>query len=160
APIGSQLPLSWMSIRSLLRALSAGVIALLAVPVSASAHGLVGKADLPIPMWLFIWAAAAVLVISFAALGLLWSSPQLEQDRFRPLPEVLSRAVTSRGTEVVCGLVGVAGFVIVILCGFLGTQLGTQNIAPTFVYVAFWLGLVPASVLFGDVFAAFNPWRA
>ena len=49
---------------------------------------------------------------------------------------------------------------MVILCGFFGTQLATQNIAPTFVYVAFWLGFVPVSVLFGDVFAAFNPWRA
>ena len=27
-------------------------------------------------------------------------------------------------------------------------------------YVAFWLGFVPVSVLFGNVFAAFNPWRA
>ena len=24
----------------------------------------------------------------------------------------------------------------------------------------FWVGLVPASVLFGDIFRAFNPWRA
>ena len=24
----------------------------------------------------------------------------------------------------------------------------------------FWVGLVPLSVLFGDVFRAFNPWRA
>ena len=64
--------------RPLLRMLGAGVIALLAVPASAGAHGLVGKADLPIPMWLFVWAAAAVLVLSFAALGILWSSPRLE----------------------------------------------------------------------------------
>ena len=35
-----------------------------------------------------------------------------------------------------------------------------ENIAPTFVYVVFWVGLVPASVLFGNVFYAFNPWRA
>jgi len=33
-------------------------------------------------------------------------------------------------------------------------------IAPTFVYVVFWLGFVPASLVFGDVFRAFNPWRA
>src|SRR6202008_4085098 len=32
--------------------------------------------------------------------------------------------------------------------------------APTFVYVIFWLALVPASVVLGDVFKAFNPWRA
>jgi hypothetical protein len=38
-------------------------IALL-VPDGALAHGIVGKTDLPIPRWLFAWAAAVVLVIS------------------------------------------------------------------------------------------------
>jgi len=36
------------------------------------AHGLVGRTDLPIPKWLFGWAAAVVLVLSFAALAVLW----------------------------------------------------------------------------------------
>jgi hypothetical protein len=139
---------------------TATVAAGLALPAAAEAHGLVGKADLPIPMWLFIWAAAAVLVISFAAIGLLWSRPLLAEERFRPLPGALSRALTSRVTEVVCGAIGFALLVGVLLCGFFGTQLATQNVTPTFVYVAFWLGLVPVSVLFGDVFRAFNPWRA
>jgi hypothetical protein len=39
-------------------------------------------------------------------------------------------------------------------------QTAAANFAPTFVYVIFWLALVPLSVLFGDVFRAFNPWRA
>jgi hypothetical protein len=39
-------------------------------------------------------------------------------------------------------------------------QTPAANIAPTFVYVVFWNGLVLLSVLFGDVFRAFNPWRA
>ena len=34
------------------------------------------------------------------------------------------------------------------------------NFAPTFIYVIFWVGLVVLSILFGDVFRAFNPWRA
>src|SRR5690349_11242676 len=149
-----------MRSRSLLRVLSAVAIALLVAPAAASAHGLVGKADLPIPMWLFIWSAAAVLVISFAALGMLWSRPRLEEDRFRPLPDGLSRVLTSRALDAVCGTIGFALLVAVLLCGFFGTQLPTQNVTTTFVYVAFWLGLVPLSVLFGDVFRAFNPWRA
>ena len=41
-----------------------------------------------------------------------------------------------------------------------GSDVASANIAPTFVYVVFWLGLVPVSLLFGDVFRAFNPWRA
>ena len=41
-----------------------------------------------------------------------------------------------------------------------GDQSVPENITPTFVYVIFWVGLVPASVIFGNVFHAFNPWRA
>ena len=41
-----------------------------------------------------------------------------------------------------------------------GTQVVPQNLAPNFVYVHFWVGLVIVSVLLGDVFRAFNPWRA
>ena len=50
----------------------------LAVPASASAHGLVQRSNLPIPEWLFGWAAAIVLVISFVALAALWPKPRLE----------------------------------------------------------------------------------
>ncbi len=49
---------------------------------------------------------------------------------------------------------------VVVWSGFRGTESSTANFAPTFVYVIFWLGLVPVSVLFGDVFRALNPWRA
>ena len=45
----------------------------------AHAHGLVQRANLPIPEWLFFLAAAVVLVVSFVALALLWSKPRLEQ---------------------------------------------------------------------------------
>ena len=45
------------------------------------AHGLVGRSDLPIPEWLFGWAAAIVLIVSFVALAVLWPEPKLEGDR-------------------------------------------------------------------------------
>ena len=35
-----------------------------------------------------------------------------------------------------------------------------DNLAPTFILIDFWVGLVFVSVLFGDVFRAFSPWRA
>src|SRR5437899_2316343 len=41
-------------------------------PDAASAHGLVGRADLPIPSWLFGWGASIVLIVSFVALATLW----------------------------------------------------------------------------------------
>ncbi len=69
----------------LLPSLFAGLaLAALLLPASAQAHGIVGRADLPIPVWLFSWAAAIVLVVSFVALSTLWTRPQLqEQHRSR-----------------------------------------------------------------------------
>ena len=121
------------------------------------AHGLVGRSDLPIPEWLFGWAAAVVLIVSFLALAALWSEPRLEVDRWRalPWPRGLSRVL-----DVVCGAIGLFLLGVVIWSGLSGVQSVTANFAPTFVYVIFWVGLVPVSVLFGDVFRAFNPWRA
>jgi len=128
------------------------------ISLFAHAGGLLGRADLPIPEWLFGWAAAMVLVISFVALAVLWPEPRLERDRWRPLPG--GRALASRPVEILCGAIGVALLVAVVYTGLEGTQSPAANFAPTFVFVIFWIGLVPASVLFGDVFRAFNPWRA
>lgn len=125
------------------------------------AHGIVGRTDLPIPEWLFGWAAAVVLVISFVALAVLWPEPRLQDGGgLRPLPRALSRVLVSRPLEIVCGAVGIFLLGLTVWSGLTGVQTATANFAPTFVYVVFWLGLVPVSVLFGDVFRAFNPWRA
>jgi hypothetical protein len=128
--------------------------ATLALPASALAHGLVGKQDLPIPRWLFAWAAAGVLVVSFVGLAVLWPRPRLEQARERPVLTVPA------ALEVLCGALGVAAFVVVVWAGYAGIQSATANLAPTAIYVAFWVGIPFATLLLGDVFAAFNPWRA
>jgi hypothetical protein len=130
------------------------------ITLFAHAGGLIGRSDLPIPEWLFGWAAAMVLVISFVALAVLWPEPKLEGDRWRPLPGGIGRLIGSRPVEIVCGAIGVALLGFVIYTGLEGTQSPAANFAPTFVFVIFWIGLVPASVLFGDIFRAFNPWRA
>jgi hypothetical protein len=124
------------------------------------AHGLVARADLPIPEWLFAWAAGMVLVVSFVALAVLWPQPRLQQRDWRPLPGGIGRALASRPVEVLCGAIGVFLLALTVYAGLRGEQSPTANFAPIFIYVIFWLALVPASVLFGDVFKAFNPWRA
>lgn len=123
------------------------------------AHGLVQRANLPLPEWLFGWAAAVVLVVSFAALAVLWAEPRLEEDRWRPLPGV-GRALGSAALEVILGALGFALLVVTILAGYLGPSDPLSNFAPVFVLIIFWVGLAFASVLFGDLFHALNPWRA
>jgi hypothetical protein len=134
--------------------------ATLATAGAAQAHGLGGRADLPIPVWLFSWVAAVVLVISFVALGALWKEPRLASSAVHRIPAWLNSVVTSRAVSIVLGAAGVFLLGVTIWSGFAGTQIATGNFAPIFVYIIFWLGLVPASIVFGDVFAAVNPWRA
>lgn len=144
----------------MIRAAAAALIAALLVAEPAHAHGLVQRANLPIPEWLFGWAAAAVLVVSFAALGLLWSRPRLEEDAWRPLPFGIGKVLASKPVELVCGALGVALLVVVIVAGFAGPPDPLSNFAPVFLLIVVWVGMAFASVLFGDVFRAFNPWRA
>jgi hypothetical protein len=138
----------------------ASPIVTLLFPDVASAHALVGRKDLPVPAWLFAWGASLVLIISFALLSVAWTEARLQKEDWRAMPRWFSRATLNAGTQVVCGLIGVGLFVVVLYAGFRGIEDPTQNFSITFVFYTFWLGMVLASVLFGDVFRAFNPWRA
>jgi hypothetical protein len=136
------------------------VAAALVLPATAGAHGLIQRANLPIPEWLFGWAAAIVLIVSFLALALLWPQPRLEGAADgRPVPR-LGRFFGSSALENVCQVIGALLLVVVLVSGFFGTQQAEQNFAPVFIFITFWVGLAFASALFGDVFRAFNPWRA
>ncbi len=130
------------------------------MPATAVAHGLVQRANLPLPEWLFAWAAAVVLVVSFVALATLWPRPRLEQPGWRPLPGGLGRILGSTALESVCGVIGVALLAVTVVSGLVGAQSSFANFAPTFVFITFWVGMAFASVLLGGVFAAFSPWRA
>ncbi len=129
-------------------------------PDAASAHALVGRKDLPVPAWLFAWGASVVLVISFALLTVAWTKARLQDEDWRPLPRGLSIAVLNPVTQTLCGLIGVGLFVLVLYSGFRGIEDPTHNFSIIFVFYTFWLGLILPSVLLGDVFRAFNPWRA
>jgi hypothetical protein len=118
------------------------------------AHGIVGRADLPIPVSLFAAAAAAVLVVSFVALASGWSQPRLErfsERRLLPLPRV---------AEVLLGALGLFVFAVCVYAGLAGADSQIDNLAPTAVYVGFWVGVPFASLLFGNFFRLVSPWRA
>ncbi|MGH2959946.1 MAG: fenitrothion hydrolase [Solirubrobacterales bacterium] len=132
----------------------AGVLVALAFPAAALAHGLTNRRDLPIPPWLFAWAAVFVLVASFVGLSAKWRKPILEHARRRLLFRIPA------AVEVICGLLGVVVFAALIYAGFAGQQSATTNIVPTFVYVVFWVGVPLSCALFGNWFDRFSPWKA
>ena len=125
--------------------------------ITVFAHGLVQRSSLPIPEWLFGWAAAIVLCVSFVALAALWPRPRLEDPSWRPLPGGLGRVLGHRAVEIVGGVIGVALLALVLVAGYAGPPTPLDNFAPTFVFIIFWVGLVFASVLLGDVFRLVQP---
>jgi hypothetical protein len=140
--------------RRLLVGTLAGFAAWLLVPSIALAHGLILVTNLPIPQWLFAWAAAVVLVVTFVALATLWPTPRLARIRERPIWRYPGWIAP------ICGALGIAFFVLIVYAGIAGSQITLSNITPTWIYVIFWVGMAFASILFGDAFRPFNPWRA
>jgi hypothetical protein len=125
------------------------------------AHGLGGVTDLPVPLWLFYYGAALVLVLSFVALWALWKRPLLARaSAGRPLPDGLERILRSTGLRVVAGSVSFALFALVAVAAAIGDTSPEENLAPRFVFVVFWLGVPALSVLFGNIWTVLNPWRA
>ncbi len=118
------------------------------------AHGIVGRADLPIPGAMFGVAAALVLVLSFVGLATLWSRPRLQEPHERRLFR-LPVAV-----DVVLGALGLFVFAVTAYAGLAGSGLQRDNLAPTMVYVGFWVGVPFASLLLGDIWRLLSPWRA
>jgi hypothetical protein len=142
-------------------ALTAAAVGALVFAAPAPAHtGLATREDLPIPAWLFAWAASVVLIVSFFALSVLWKQPRFERKDWRPLGAGLSRALLNRGTDAIAGLVGVLLLGLTVWAGLHGTEAPDRNFALTFVFVTCWLGFPLLSVLLGDVFRPFSPWRA
>jgi hypothetical protein len=145
-------------VRRALLVAAAAAAAALAAPATAAAHGLVQRENLPIPQWLFGWSAAIVLVASFFGLAVLWPRPRLETPHWRALPG--GGVLGSRAWDVLLGAVGIGLLAVVVVAGYSGGGSALENLAPTFVLFTFWVGLVFASILLGDVFALLSPWRA
>ena len=116
------------------------------------------RSNLPIPEWLFGWAAAVVLVVSFAALAVLWPRPRLEHAGWRALPG--GRLLGGPAVEAFCGAFGAAALVVVLVAGYTGKDSALDNLAPTFILIIFWVGVAFTSAVLGDVFHHFSPWRA
>jgi len=102
-----------------------------------------------------------VLVLSFVALGSLWKRPQLERRRAgHAFPAVLERVLRSRALRIVVGGISAGLLTLVFLTALIGEPTSSVNLAPTFIYATFWVGLAFVQVLLGNVWRVLNPWLA
>lgn len=140
------------------RGSSLSVLLLLLAPQAAFAHGVQGRAETPIPIGAFFWAAGLVLVMSFVGLSLGWSTPKLTHVPWRRAPRSLERIVLSPVTIWIARVFVLAAVGFVFAAAAVGSTRLSKNIAPVSVFVVWWVGLVPVTALFGNIWRTVNPW--
>lgn len=125
-------------------------------------HGFGLRYTLPIPLALYLYAAAGVVVLSFVLVVLfLGTSTGPESVRYpRFSAPFLVPLARSSATRVVGGIIGVLALAGAIVAGFFGSPQPTENPSEYITWIFFWAGLVILAGLVGNLWAWLNPWTA
>lgn len=120
-------------------------------------HGIASRHDLPLPFSYLVVGAGLALTVSFVVLLLAWRSPRFARVGGLELPR-LTQFVDAPATRVVTQLLVLAAYGWAALALVAGQDLLTNPVFG-FVYVWMWVGLIPLSLLLGQVWRATNPVR-
>jgi hypothetical protein len=137
--------------------------AALALPTAqASAHAFGARYDLPLPLSLWLAAAGSAVALSFVvfALALRRGAGSASYPRLDLLRLPGARALAHPFVLEVLRAASVCVFVLLIAAGLFGTQDPFRNLAPAFVWIAWWVGFAYLSAAAGDLWALVNPWKA
>jgi hypothetical protein len=127
----------------------------------AIAHGFGQRYELPLPLAFYLFGGAAAVALSFVVFGLFAGrgagrAPHPHRDLLaRPVGRALAHPLVVLGVR----LLGVGLFALIVLAGFLGEQNPYRNIAPTLVWVVWWVGLTFVSAFVGNIWVLLNPWN-
>lgn len=136
-------------------------LALLGLPSLASAHSFGVLYNLPMPFWLYAYGAAASLIVSFLIVGFFVSAPAPASVVTEPgAPAPRGQFVLHRW-PVASALKGLSlgALLLCIATGFFGHRNPYTNFSMTYFWVIFLLGFTYLTAVFGNAFAALNPWR-
>jgi hypothetical protein len=128
----------------------------------ATAHGFGQRYDLPLPLSLYLFGAAAAVVVSFIIVGLFVRGDARRSGldaRFDLMSRGIGRLILHPAPGLVLKILAVAVFTVTVAAGFIGNQDPYRNVAPTMVWIIFWVGLAYVSAFAGDIWALVNPWR-
>ncbi|MDP6786320.1 MAG: hypothetical protein QGI13_04240 [Rhodospirillales bacterium] len=135
------------------------VLALGAAP--ASAHSFGTRYDLPLPLELYLTGAGASVALSFIIMARFLKHRGETEEALRfdllSLPWLgwLGGAVMLNAIR----WLSVAVFGLLLAAGLFGNPDPFKNIAPTFVWVLWWVGMAFTSALVGNLWDLVNPWK-
>jgi hypothetical protein len=127
----------------------------------AWAHGFGQRYDLPLPLSLYLFGTAAAVIVSFVVVGLFARHtpgargyPRIDL-LAHPFGRLLAHPVLLASLKLITAGV----FILTLTAGFFGNQDPYRNIAPTLVWIIWWVGLATFSAFVGDLWAVVNPWQ-
>ena len=128
---------------------------------SVAAHVFVEPFTPPLPLLFCLVAAGLAVIASFILVAFFARNPQAFSDypRMNLLKWKLTRLLNYPGASLPIQLTSVLLFALLVSVGFAGNQNPIYNLAPTFVWVIWWVGVVYVSAFIGDVWALINPWK-
>ena len=151
-----------MQFRNITTAAFAAALGLVGFAATARAHAFGERYDLPIPLSYFLVGGAITVALSFVVIGLFVRRgkgergyPRLNLLAVRGLGAALAGPVTLFGVR----LLSVAVFGLVLATCFFGNGRPLEVLAPTFVWIVWWVGMGYVSALFGNLWVLVNPWK-
>lgn len=128
-----------------------------AAPVPADAHAFGTRYDLPLPLWLYLAAAGATVALSFVVAARVRSGGAPADDR-----DGRDSADPSTGAAAIAAFlvraIGLLAFLLIVVASLAGSPDPFHNVAPTMVWVLWWIGLAYLVAAIGDVWRHLNPW--
>lgn len=130
-----------------------GSAVLLAGSSPVAAHAIGSTFTLPVPIWLYLWGAAAAVGASFVVAVLLVRSPS-DPPHYPtvPLPSGLSRAAS-----VTLAILGLAWWLGTIVGGFLLPD--SAPLPAVLFWIGIWVALPLSAALLGDAWPSLSPFR-
>ncbi len=110
-------------------------------------HGVVNVGDLPIPFDMVLNASALVVVITFVYLKISWKESIV----------VPSKEIFEDRQNIIGKIFGAVILFFLIAPGIIGNESSKTSITPLILWVFLWIGVPTLGLLFGDVYAKFNP---
>lgn len=110
-------------------------------------HGIINVGDLPIPFNMVLNAAVLTVVVTFVFLKVSWKESILTSEE-----KLFSTKQTPSGK-----LLGLLVLVLLTVPGLVNNEAAKVSVTPLILWVFLWIGVPVLGLLFGDLYAKFNP---
>ncbi len=127
----------------------------------AQAHGFEERYDLPVPLAYVIAGACAVVLLTFVVAVVWIRRPDAAQNRPSISAPLRQGSVNKHGIcRCLPKAISFFLFALTLASALWGTHDPLMNLAPTLIWIGWWVGLSFAVIIFGNIWPQLDPWRS